>query len=142
MKGLREPTQIEDFNAKGFGAGGLPPFFFAHLNRNWVIHPLVVTTPTGHAPPGGGGGGGGEGAWQGGGYGPGVGLTELSAVAGSSNEGALDGLEGEVDEEERQGEGPPAKRVCLMVPSSEVKQYQGGRGQERPQRRPCTTHAG
>ena len=133
--GLREPAQVEEFNTRGFGAGGLPPLLFSHLSRNWIIHPLVVTTPLkGHTPSPPPAAATSEGAWMGRGYGPGVGLTDLPT-------GGL--IEGDVLEVEGEGEGEggeesPAKRVCLMVPSSEVKQYQGGRGRERPQRKaPC-----
>ena len=30
--------ESREFNRMGFGAGGLPPLFFSHLNRNWNQH--------------------------------------------------------------------------------------------------------
>ena len=35
-EGMRQVTKSKEFNSKGFGAGGLAPLTFSHLNRNWV----------------------------------------------------------------------------------------------------------
>ena len=44
MSRATSKAAIREFNAQGFGAGGLPPFCFSHLNRNWAQVGVVTCT--------------------------------------------------------------------------------------------------
>ena len=139
---------MNDFNCRGFGAGGLPPLLFSHLSRNWA-----VTSSTASRPPR-------ENIdmWVGQ-YGPGIDLltlpcvkdedmlslgfqegessvegvsSEVEDVLGVEGEGEEEGLsslsEGETEAEMGCGR---RKRVKVMVQACEVQQHQGGRGYSR-----------
>lgn len=137
--------KLKEFNKLGFGAGGLPPLSFSHANRNWTQLPggggreLLLS--------GGVGGGREEGQEV---YGPGMSLAHLPQMRMQSgheeDEDSEVGRVCEVESGERRAGGeaslPPAKRLKLAsrpslkaavvrVPSSQVRQHEGGRGQKR-----------
>ena len=137
---------IKNFNSKGFGAGGVAPLTFSHLNRNWAttLPSFTIKAPLGE-----------ELVLEGTQYGPGVSLPtrpgareedmrECSYSAVSVEEEVSGGEEfvreeGEEEErlpssssEEEDAEvGRKKKRQKVMVPSGEVKCHQGGRGRSR-----------
>lgn len=139
---------MEEFNSKGFGGGGLPPLFFSHLSRNWAVtHQSALSAHqsalSAHHVDQEQGEGDADCY-----YGPGVELTDISGgwkggVESSTDVGvALLDLEGEghdeegeveeeEEEEERRVQGPANKKQRVLVPSSELKQHRGGRGQWR-----------
>ena len=136
--------KYREFNKLGFGAGGLPPLSFSHANRNWTQLPGGGR----ELPLSGGMGGGREEGQEA--YGPGMGLAHLPQMKMYSGRGEEEDSEvrrvcGVEGGERRGGEEascPPAKRLKLAskhsvkaavvrVPSSQVKQYEGGRGQKR-----------
>ena len=137
--------KLKEFNKLGFGAGGLPPLSFSHANRNWTQLPGGGGREV--LLPGGVGGGREEGQEV---YGPGMGLAHLPQMRmQSGHEEEEDGEVGRVcgvEGGERRAGGeasfPPAKRLKLAskpslkaavvrVPSSQVRQHEGGRGQKR-----------
>ena len=156
-KSRQDPVVSEEYNQKGFGAGGLPPLFYSHLSRNWTTASTSVQAPPStdlspsHPPC--------SADYQSEAchYGPGMGLQGLHpmnteekggmvseeldsgnmGVAASENESlelshVESWVEGEALLGEREGEEEEmARKRRRIIPSSQVKQFQGGRGRDR-----------
>lgn len=125
---------MKDFNKRGFGAGGLPPSFFSHLSRNWsggvgdsILAGGVASVLADEME---------EGVDMY--YGPGVGLMDLPQDHGEPGVSVPADVSGPSTseqaflEEGEEGQGEGLRKVRrVMVPSSQVKPRQGGRGRER-----------
>ena len=140
MKMRKQHTAMKD--ARGFGAGGLPPHSFSHLYRNWC--PPRTTTAVGleSADMLARGGGASNDS-----YGPGVGLTQLPSAkmarrGWDRDEAGEEGTPGGLLELDNivkglkpmstptpfKVKGPFAK---LTIKSSEVLRRHGGKGLKR-----------
>ena len=128
--------KFREFNKRGFGAGGLPPLFFSHANRNWTQ--IIGRTGKEPLPK--------LGEVQvvdGEVYGPGMGLAKLPQIEMHSGGGGgrieLQGREerrvveaGEAMVKRLKLLGKPGLKAGIVrVLGSQVKQHEGGRGQKR-----------
>lgn len=41
---MKYKAKCTEFNSRGFGAAGLPPLAFSHMNRNWILNTLQGET--------------------------------------------------------------------------------------------------
>ena len=126
--------EYEDFNRRGFGAGGLNPLMFSHLNRNWGNTTSQFNfREKGSASSRCGKQGDGP---DGKAYGPGMGLFSIpEADMQWSTTQEQSSEPGEVSKQAGRSQPPPAskkpKLATVVVPTSEVKARSGGKGYQR-----------